>query len=51
MVIDHEPTRLFSGPGRRNGQVYALGEFCIEKIKLEVRKVNFLTNCFLNFVK
>ncbi|PTB42564.1 NRPS [Trichoderma asperellum] len=25
MVIDHEPTRLFSGPGRRNGQVYALG--------------------------
>lgn len=26
MVIDHEPTRLFSGPGRRNGQVYALGE-------------------------
>jgi non-ribosomal peptide synthetase component F len=26
MVIDHEPNRLFSGPGRRHGQVYALGE-------------------------
>ncbi|KAI9150034.1 Nonribosomal peptide synthetase sirP [Paramyrothecium foliicola] len=25
MVLDHEPTRLFSGPGRRNAQVYALG--------------------------
>ncbi|TFA98862.1 Nonribosomal peptide synthetase 5 [Trichoderma ghanense] len=24
-VIDHEPNRLFSGPGRRLGQVYALG--------------------------
>lgn len=36
MVIDHEPTRLFSGPGRRNGQVYALGELCTAKIKLIV---------------
>ncbi|UKZ45888.1 NRPS [Trichoderma virens] len=25
MVIDHEPNRLFSGPGRRHAQVYALG--------------------------
>ncbi|KAM0251465.1 hypothetical protein ACHAQJ_008174 [Trichoderma viride] len=25
MVIDHEPNRLFSGPGCRLGQVYALG--------------------------
>lgn len=26
MVIDYEPNRLFSAPGRRHAQVYALGE-------------------------
>ena len=26
LVIDHESNRLFSGPGRRHAQVYALGE-------------------------
>lgn len=25
-VINHEPNRLFSRPGRRLGQVYAVGE-------------------------